>query len=754
MGYIVKKVFVLFYAVMSIIMACISIYCTTIGNVFTFNHLSSIVFFVGIFFFSFFSASLLMSIKLKSKTVSFLIKIASIILLSLPGIIYLIHILPYITVEKALTSADVLAFLKTYRQESYIYFFSNVKWGLFAWNSFIFVLFVLSSILFAIKYKPEKNKVCKNTVMLSVGVMFCIVFICNPLIEPIKSAITTVLEYRTYEKMNMQKKTVAAKINKNNKGIYVVIIGDSQNREHMSVYGYDRKTTPFLSSQKNNTKEGKWIFFNQPYACYTHTVEVMTRILTDINSFNSKKLTASENIIDILHNNNYQTWWISNHKKGGNAFSVAPLVSQVQNQIWLNEPSKRDPYDEIVLNKLPFETELNDASVVFIHLLGSHLGYRDRYPEAKAQFRDGPHDYVDHYDNSILYNDYIISKIYNHFKSMKNFSALIYTSDHSDDVDSGFCSHNASLFTWDMVKIPLFSFFSNDYIKNNRSKIKNLETNQNMPFVNEMLFDTLLGIIGIEDKAYILQNDLSSSQYNHSYDTLYTLLGKKKLSDEKNDIALNNRFKIYLHKVNSPQKLQELREKYIGFELDIVFHENEKSFENSDNKTNLGKYPLEETLKYYRWWQKLWFDFKNLSQTNKEEAKKKLEHLIKEYRISKSAIWLESTDLDALESFTQSGWNTTYQMNYDFASMSRAEVKKIKKQIEDISYSGKVKAISFDERYYSFINRLNLNPQIFLHVKYKNQTFTELKDKDAFLSVLENPKVKVVLVKEHGKYHR
>ena len=202
------------------------------------------------------------------------------------------------------------------------------------------------------------------------------------------------------------------------------------------------------------------------------------------------------------------------------------------------------------------------------------------------------------------------------------------------------------------------------------------------------------------------------------------------------------------------ETLQELREKYIGFELDIVFHENEKSFENSDNKTNLGKYPLEETLKYYRWWQKLWFDFKNLSQTNKEEAKKKLEHLIKEYRISKSAIWLESTDLDALESFTQSGWNTTYQMNYDFASMSRAEVKKIKKQIEDISYSGKVKAISFDERYYSFINRLNLNPQIFLHVKYKNQTFTELKDKDAFLSVLENPKVKVVLVKEHGKYHR
>lgn len=35
-------------------------------------------------------------------------------------------------------------------------------------------------------------------------------------------------------------------------GVYVLVIGESQNKMHMSAYGYGRETTPWLDSMKND----------------------------------------------------------------------------------------------------------------------------------------------------------------------------------------------------------------------------------------------------------------------------------------------------------------------------------------------------------------------------------------------------------------------------------------------------------------------------------------------------------------------
>ena len=67
-------------------------------------------------------------------------------------------------------------------------------------------------------------------------------------------------------------------INKNGEeGIYVLVIGESQNKNYMSAYGYERKTTPWLDSIKNNDNI---VFFENAHSCHTHTVPVLTYALS------------------------------------------------------------------------------------------------------------------------------------------------------------------------------------------------------------------------------------------------------------------------------------------------------------------------------------------------------------------------------------------------------------------------------------------------------------------------------------------
>ena len=50
---------------------------------------------------------------------------------------------------------------------------------------------------------------------------------------------------------------------------FLVIIGESQNRKHMSAYGYGRDTTPWLAAQRANDN---FVIMENGYACNTLTM--------------------------------------------------------------------------------------------------------------------------------------------------------------------------------------------------------------------------------------------------------------------------------------------------------------------------------------------------------------------------------------------------------------------------------------------------------------------------------------------------
>ena len=83
---------------------------------------------------------------------------------------------------------------------------------------------------------------------------------------------------------------------KNAAGVYVLVIGESQNKGHMSAYGYHRPTTPWLQSIKN---QHGFLLFDNAYSCHSHTVPVLTYALTAKNQYNTLPLEQAASIIEI-----------------------------------------------------------------------------------------------------------------------------------------------------------------------------------------------------------------------------------------------------------------------------------------------------------------------------------------------------------------------------------------------------------------------------------------------------------------------
>lgn len=68
-----------------------------------------------------------------------------------------------------------------------------------------------------------------------------------------KQASKTLAQYKNFSKERTDRKDNMSKLllsHKPEAGVYVLVIGESQNRAHMQAYNYHRATTPWLDSMK------------------------------------------------------------------------------------------------------------------------------------------------------------------------------------------------------------------------------------------------------------------------------------------------------------------------------------------------------------------------------------------------------------------------------------------------------------------------------------------------------------------------
>ncbi len=314
-------------------------------------------------------------------------------------------------------------------------------------------------------------------------------------------------------------------------GIYMVILGESQTRDHMSLYGYERETNPWLSSV---AQDPSYFIFSNAYSNHASTVPNITYALSEKNQYNDIPLSEAYSLVEMAKAAGYKTFWVSNQFRfGAHDTPISTIAATADRQIWINNRSgnvdNSSYYDEKLADVIPDLSNVSHA-VIFVHLMGCHWTYSDRYPAEFAKYA-GEDALIDTYDDAILYNDFVIRRLTDAMEKYPHFKGWIFISDHGEDVDHHI-GHDATRFTWQMARIPLIMHFSDSFISENPEIFETLSAHRESYWTNDLLYNLMLSVLGIENTPHREEYlDLASPSYDRTKENLMTLHGKKRISE-------------------------------------------------------------------------------------------------------------------------------------------------------------------------------------------------------------------------------
>lgn len=445
-------------------------------------------------------------------------------------------ILGYYSVTSTVFAPDtLLAIAQTNIQEAIEYAKDNFS------CKTIFLIILTNAFVFFVAIK-NTQKILWNKYNLFL-VLFCITaclvgvykYRDNIITDIPKQASKTLAQYKNFSKERTDRKENMSKLllsHKPEAGVYVLVIGESQNRAHMQAYNYHRATTPWLDSMKNDKN---MLLFTKVYSCHTHTVPTLLYALTAKNQYNNIAVKNAVSVLEVAEAAGFETVWLSNQVKySAWDTPVTSIASEANQQKWINstlgESTNTDYFDGKLIEELE-KIKITDKMLIVMHLMGNHGSYEQRYPKAFEKY-DGKNT-IDKYDNSIIYNDYVMSQVYKRARKIPNFKGLVYCSDHADAIDKNL-SHDAAQFDFDMTHIPLYIYLSDSYIQNNSAKYKSLEKQKNKLFTNDLLFNLMLGVLGINlNNIYEPNNDPTADTFDNNKERFKTLYGKKYICEEK-----------------------------------------------------------------------------------------------------------------------------------------------------------------------------------------------------------------------------
>lgn len=259
-------------------------------------------------------------------------------------------------------------------------------------------------------------------------------------------------------------------------GTLVLVIGESTNRQHMSLYGYPRNTSPQLAAMRDQLTVFENVVASRPY-----TIETLQQALTFADQENPSLHLTSPSLMNIMKQAGYKTYWITNQQTLTKRNTMLTNFSeQTDEQVYLNHSRSQNSYqfDGNVLE--PFAKILADGAerkFIVVHLLGAHMRYEYRYPAEFERFRDksGLPDWVtdshlpmiNQYDNAVLYNDHVVAGLLETLGKAGGKSMMLYFADHGEDVydtpDHSFIGRNEAKPTPAMYTVPFLLWQSPDW---------------------------------------------------------------------------------------------------------------------------------------------------------------------------------------------------------------------------------------------------------------------------------------------------
>lgn len=276
------------------------------------------------------------------------------------------------------------------------------------------------------------------------------------------------------------------------------IVGESVSHSNMSLYGYERKTTPYLDSLKNSKN---FSYYRDAIAAAGHTEAALQSMFSRAEGLDDKIFFLSPNLVEELNNTGYRTVWITHRKMQKQLVypSITNSATDFYNSKIAFDDRKMLPYLKKAFKNVP--------SFYFIHMSGSHMKYADSYEASQRKWSksltgDKKKDNINAYDDTILALDKFIKNVHviakqNSKKTNRPYT-IIYLSDHGQNLykdGSDWVGHSGSF-----EKQPNGLMVPFIIINKNNLPCANTLPNENKKHykLNNLFFDVLKSVCAVK----------------------------------------------------------------------------------------------------------------------------------------------------------------------------------------------------------------------------------------------------------------
>lgn len=228
--------------------------------------------------------------------------------------------------------------------------------------------------------------------------------------------------------------------------VYVLVIGESARPDHIGIAGYARQTTPELAGIRNV------IGLRNVVTPWSSTRQAVPLLLTGEQTGAHSAPLGRASIVSLFKQAGFRTYWISNQAPVGVHDSmIAMHAREADEVVYTNggDYTQRSAYDDAMLPVFDrFLREPAKKKLFVIHMLGSHKRYDRRYPPAFDKWqpsiksdsgKETDEEIANSYDNSILFTDYVLSRMIVAMNNTAPLGALLYLSDHGQNLPSEAC---------------------------------------------------------------------------------------------------------------------------------------------------------------------------------------------------------------------------------------------------------------------------------------------------------------------------
>ncbi|MDE6370318.1 MAG: lipid A phosphoethanolamine transferase [Duncaniella sp.] len=303
--------------------------------------------------------------------------------------------------------------------------------------------------------------------------------------------------------------------------IYVMVVGETARAENFGLFGYERDTTPLLSSTSG------LIAFPKAFTQSNTTHKSVPMLLSAATADDFDRLYREKGVLTAFREAGFHTVFLSNQRRNHSFIDL--LGEEADTCRFLKEemPEGDMTLDGALVDELgKIVAEGHRKLFVVLHTYGSHFKYHERYPRATAVFTpdevadvkaSNREQLVNAYDNTIRYTDSVLHSLIECIDSTGAAGALVYTSDHGENIfddNRGLFLHASPRPSAHELHVPMIAWLSPDYEARYVSVGENLRRNAaERVLTSASMFHTMLDIAGIDTPFRADSLSVASASY-------------------------------------------------------------------------------------------------------------------------------------------------------------------------------------------------------------------------------------------------